>query len=232
MTYLAVCISGHVSQERIAGNMKEILAGYAKAFTRFKAHDFFLSLSFSGSSGEQLAEQLVQKLAPKAYRLTLDSSIQMPATFSGRKESNAANTLKMFRKIREANNLKTTYAKEKGIVYTHAIRSRPDMIFVKRPAIPFVLRLGLWDLVIPTFPWSKSKEFPHAQTDWYALGGNSSMDCYANAENYLEELVKAGTLFHPETLLGNYLKAQRLRIYNIRSPCYFNTIYQELNGYR
>ena len=212
--------------------MEEILVGYAKAFTNFKACDYFLSLSFSDPSGKQLAKQLVQELAPKGYRLTLDSSIQIPATFLGRKDGNIANTLKMFGKIREANDLKTTYAKERGIVYTHAVRSRPDMIFVKRLDIPFVLRLGLWDLVIPTFPWSKSKEFPHAQTDWYALGGNSSMDCYADAENYLEELVKAGTLFHPETLLGNYLKAQRLRIYNINSPCYFDPLYQEWNGYR
>ena len=232
MTHLAVCISGHVSQERIAGNVEEILAGYAKAFPNFKACDYFLSLSFSDSSGKQLAKQLVQKLAPKAYRLTLDSSIQIPATFLGRKEGNMANTLKMFRKIREANNLKTAYAKERGIAYTHAVRSRPDMIFVKRITIPFVLSLNLWDLVIPTFPWSGSKEFPDAQTDWYALGRNSSMNLFSNAENYLEELVKAGIPFHPETLLGNYLKTQSLRVYNIKSPCYFNTKYQDLNGYR
>jgi len=232
VTNLAVCISGHVSEERIAGNMGQILLGYEKAFSRLEFHDYFLSLSFSDLSGKQLAEQLAEKLAPKAYRLALDSSIQIPAIFSRRKESNIANTLKMFGKIREANDLKTAYAKERGIVYTHAVRSRPDMIFIKRLTIPFVLRLNLWDLVIPTFPWSKSKEFPHAQTDWYAMGGNSSIDCYANAESYLEELVKAGSLFHPETLLGNYLKTQKLRVFNVKSPCYFNIKYQDLNGYR
>lgn len=214
------------------GNVGEILAGYAKAFSRFEAHDYFLSLSFSDQNGQQLAEQLVQQLAPKAYRLAPDSPVELPATFSGKIEGNMANTLKMFGKIREANNLKMVYAKKSGIVYTHAARTRPDMIFVKRVIIPLILKLKLWDLLIPTFPWSKYKEFPYAQTDWYALGGNLSMDRYANAENYLEELVKAGTLFHPETLLGNYLKAQRLRIYNIESPCYFNAKYQELNGYR
>ena len=232
MTHLAVCISGHVSHERIAGNVGDILAGYAKAFSRFEAHDYFLSLSFSDQNGQNLAEQLVRQLAPKAYRLAPDSPVKLPATFSGKIEGNMANTLKMFGKIREANNLKKTYAKENGIVYTHAVRSRPDMIFIKRVTIPLVLQLKLCDLLIPTFPWSKYKEFPCAQTDWYALGGNSSMDRYADAERCIEELVKAGTLFHPETLLGKYLKAQKLRIYNVKSPCFFNTKNRKLNGYR
>lgn len=232
MTHLAVCISGHVSHERIAGNMEEILAGYAKAFSRFKAHDYFLSLSFSDPNGKQLAEKLVQQLAPKAYQLAPDFPLELSATFPEKIERNIANILKMFSKIREANNLKKTYAKKNGIVYTHAIRSRPDMIFIKRVTIPLVLQLKLCDLLIPTFPWSKYKEFPCAQTDWYALGGNSSMDRYADVENYLGELVKAGTLFHPETLLGKYLKAQKLRIYNVKSPCFFNTKNRKLNGYR
>jgi len=231
VTHLAVCISGHVSHERIAGNVGDILAGYAKAFSRFEAHDYFLSLSFSDQNGQNLAEQLVRQLAPKAYRLAPDSPVKLPATFSGKIEGNMANTLKMFGKIREANEIKKAYAREKGIVYTHAVRSRPDMIFVRRVVIPLVLRLKFCDLVIPSFPW-KYKEFPFAQTDWYALGRNSSMDRYANIENHIEKLVKAGILFHAETLLGNYLKTQRLRVFNIKSPCYFNSKYQGMNGYR
>ena len=232
MTHLAVCISGHVSKERLAGSVEKVLLGYTKAFSSFEFHDYFLSLSFSDSSGKQLAEQLVEKLKPKAYRLRPDCPLELPASFSGKIEGSMANTLKMFGKIREANDLKTTYAKERGILYTHAIRSRPDMTFVKRITIPFGLSLNLWDLVIPTFPWSTSKEFPDAQTDWYALGRNSSMDLFSNAENHLEELVKAEIPFHPETLLGNYLKTQRLRVYNVKTPCYFNTNYQDRNGYR
>jgi hypothetical protein len=157
--------------------------------------------------------------------------VKLPATFSGKIEGNMANTLKMFGKIREANEIKKAYAREKGIVYTHAVRSRPDMIFVRRVVIPLVLRLKFCDLVIPSFPW-KYKEFPFAQTDWYALGRDSSMDRYANIENHIEKLVKAGILFHAETLLGNYLKTQRLRVFNIKSPCYFNSKYQGMNGYR
>jgi hypothetical protein len=231
VTHLAVCISGHVGKERISGAPQEVLEGYAKAFSRFGAHDYFLSLSFSDSGGQQIAEQLVQKLAPKAYRLAPDLPMEVSASFSGKIEGNIENTLKMFGKIREANNLKKAYAREKGIVYTHAVRSRPDMIFVRRVVIPLVLRLKFCDLVIPSFPW-KYKEFPFAQTDWYALGRDSSMDRYANIENHIEKLVKAGILFHAETLLGNYLKTQRLRVFNIKSPCYFNSKYQGMNGYR
>jgi hypothetical protein len=230
MTHLAVCISGHVSEERFAGNVEKVLLGYAKAFSSFEFHDYFLSLSFSDSSGKRLAEQLVEKLKPKVYRLKPDCPLELPASFSGKIEGNIANTLKMFGKIREANDLKTTYAKERGILYTHAVRSRPDMIFVKSINIPYVLKLKFWDLVIPTFPWSK--EFPYAQTDWYAMGRNSTIDRYSNAEYHIEELVMSGISFHAETLLGNYLKKQRLRVYNVKSPCYFNTKYQDLNGYR
>ena len=231
MTRLAVCISGHVAKERVPGSIKEILAGYARAFSRYKACDYFLSLSYSNPSGRQIAESISEELEPKAYRLEEDSPIEQPVLFSVRPETNITNTLRMFSKIRDANNLKIAYAKEKGIFYSYAARSRPDMIFVKRVTIPLFLRLNLWDLMIPSFPW-KYKEFPFAQTDWYALGRNSSMDQYANIQNHLGELVKAGILFHPETLLGNYLNAQGLRVFNIKSPCYFDPKNQIWNGYR
>ena len=82
MPHLAVCNSRHVSEVRVAGTVVNILLGYAQAFSKCEFHDYFKS--FLDWSGKQLAEQLLQKLAPKAFRLMLDSSIQMLATFSGR----------------------------------------------------------------------------------------------------------------------------------------------------
>ena len=232
MQRIAVCISGHVSNERMALRWNAISESYRKAYYELPNHDYFMCLSYSDKNGQDLAEKMLRVFQPKAHVVMKDSPAALPLLPPKKSEGNIQNTLKMFEKTHVTNELKKNYALRNKKQYKYSFRCRPDMVFLKRASIPIFVRLGIWHLAIPIFPWGHVPKFAGAQTDWYAIGQDKAMDIYSDVKNHLNDLVSEGVLFHAETLLGNHIKRQQLRVLKIRTPCFFEPEFMELNGYK
>jgi hypothetical protein len=54
--------------------------------------------------------------------------------------------------------------------------------------------------------------YGYAVSDLMALGTGTAMATYAGCYHYIEHYVAQGKIFHPETILGDYLKHKGIKI--------------------
>jgi hypothetical protein len=54
--------------------------------------------------------------------------------------------------------------------------------------------------------------YGHAVSDLMALGTGTAMATYAGCYHHIEHYVAQGKIFHPETILGDYLKQMGMQI--------------------
>lgn len=121
------------------------------------------------------------------------------------------NVLGMYYKIQSANRLKTKYEKDNKFKYDFVIRCRFD-ITLDRPLI--VSSYLPSKLYLPdSFRWGKN-----AENDKIAFGSSDFMDKYSNVFDNIDKYYEDGCVFHPETILGHHVSANKMPIERIAIP--------------
>lgn len=134
--------------------------------------------------------------------------------YDGKKHSSThiPSTLSMFYNIFKCNQLKSEYEQMMGFKYDLVIRSRFDLVFSAVNNTPYLDR----DESKVYIPWRDgSGNFSGDKTpflygglvDQFAIGTSSVMDKYSDVYPNVDTMINAGGVFHPETLLKQWVTA-------------------------
>jgi hypothetical protein len=203
--HIAVLISGrsHVSSmDRAVQNLSRLRADLSPANVVF-----FLSLN------EAITDQ--QYLTTFCERMCIDISQCVAIvphtapdiinTFVRRPEVNIGNCWSMYRHNENAFNLMEHYEHRNAIIFDIVIKYRVDIVSHTKLNIPHVpTRHAIY---IPS-----GGDYFGGINDQIALGDRASMKIYCNCSSNIIGLCKAGSIYHPETLLMRHLQAHAFRI--------------------
>jgi hypothetical protein len=106
----------------------------------------------------------------------------------------------MYYSIFKSNELKKEYEKENNITFDCVIRSRFDSDIISE------LEIESYDLSKVNIPIGKDWG---GLNDQFAFGNSDSMDIYSDLINNLSSV---NSLYHPETMLQNYITLKNLNI--------------------
>jgi hypothetical protein len=109
-------------------------------------------------------------------------------------------TVSMYYSIFKSNELKKEYEKENNITFDCVIRSRFDSDIISE------LEIESYDLSKVNIPIGKDWG---GLNDQFAFGNSDSMDIYSDLINNLSSV---NSLYHPETMLQNYITLKNLNI--------------------
>ena len=132
------------------------------------------------------------------------------STYQRKAQSNIANTLAMFYKIKKCNDLKSAYEKAHNFTYEVVIRCRFDMKLETSILQDDLHEIEEWVYIPEGGDWK-------GINDQFAFSSSRNMNIYSNLYNCLDDHWYRGCPFHPETLLqyhleNNYLPYRRINL--------------------
>jgi hypothetical protein len=184
---------------------------------------------------EEWVLEKFQKELPEGHKLVklklIDQESVPTHTVSSNfaQETRQENVWKMFYSLYHANQLRLEYEQETNTEYDMVIRTRPDVALMDPIEGP-TLKLHLDnDPNLVIIPRNKRCGYNGVFIcDLFAITTPETMTVYCDLYNQALDHHKAGTIFHPETLLGIHLR------YNNRKfePGEFNIEFRHLGKWR
>lgn len=227
---VALLVSGEPRFCRELTLFQERLAGFDSA-------DWFVSVwsqsqsrsDYWRSQGSQLvsdgwlnptlewARERIQLNLQQRHRLAhLELVDQLQLTFpaSGHDDgvTNVTNGWKMFWGNWRCDQMRRAHEQATGENYDLVLKIRPDLMLHNTLDLGRCAEiLGHNDRAL-IMPDNTRAGYGHAVSDLMAIGRGAVMSCYADCLHSIEGYIAAGKIFHPETILGDYLKSQQIAI--------------------
>jgi hypothetical protein len=161
-------------------------------------------------------ERIALNLGPghRLAQLELVDQQQLVFPHSGRDDgvTNVANGWKMFWGNWRTDQMRQAHERATGQPYDLILKIRPDLMLHDTLDLTRCAEmLGVDDRAV-IMPDNTRAGYGHAVSDLMAVGRGAPMSCYADCLHSIEQYIAQGKIFHPETILGDYLKSQQMGI--------------------
>lgn len=166
--------------------------------------DFFIS--HSKTPNKQLIQDFVKLYKPKKI-MENDETYFNVEKYPKHESSNRHNVMCMFKNRIKVYHLFQQYIKETNVKYDIVISSRCDLWFQQKFNLQSLLEnVKHNQLCIPI-------EHDFGINDQFAVGNVMTISTYLQTYNSLFEFLESGILFHPETLLRDFLQSKKVNIH-------------------
>jgi hypothetical protein len=160
------------------------------------------------------AYKYIHLMRPKRFvvspQLDFDTKLyQQNCTFANSRmqAKSFLNVISMFYSIWQADCCRIEWETIQGFAYDRVIRCRTDLLFSETPAIEDGVNLSI------------PEDMNYGGlNDQFAFSGGYNMLVYSECFQALEALFRAGTNFHPETLLRDHIKQHNIPVRHIKTP--------------
>lgn len=125
--------------------------------------------------------------------------------------TNIANAWKMFWCNQQTDLWRQAAEQAQGFNYDLVIKARPDMLAYSNIDLASAAEISKNPGCI-IMPDNTRAGYGYAVSDLMALGGSKAMAQYADCINSVNEYIEHGGIFHPETILGWYLRKTNMSI--------------------
>jgi hypothetical protein len=147
-------------------------------------------------------------------QLELQDQYQLTFASHGRDDgvTNVANGWKMYWGNWRTDQMRQQQEQQQGWAYDLVIKIRPDMMLHDTLDLVHCARILNASPNAVIMPNNTRAGYGYAVSDLMALGTGTAMATYAGCYHYIEHYVAQGKIFHPETILGDYLKHKGITI--------------------
>jgi hypothetical protein len=163
------------------------------------------------------AQERIQLNLQGGHRLAhleLVDQSQLAFPHSGRDDgvTNVANGWKMFWGNWRTDQMRQAHEHSTGQPYDLVLKIRPDLMLHNTLDLARCAEILGHDDRAVIMPDNTRAGYGHAVSDLMAVGRGAAMSCYADCLHSIEQYIAQGKIFHPETILGDYLKSQQMGI--------------------
>lgn len=112
--------------------------------------------------------------------------------------------------VKMANLLRKEYEKDEGIQYDIVIKCRMDAFFYASISQEDIQLALDGNILIPN-AWDFKSVNPIAVSDAFAMSTPDVMDIYCDLYDHIDDYVKSGDMFHPESLCGRHIANNEMK---------------------
>lgn len=205
----------------IPGMLRNFETTYAR-FKRFVMDELNPDIFFSGYPNkmglEHCEEKLVELYKPKKYvlreytnelRKEICPNEGLYDSFK-RSESTPHTWMSGVWNVKMANLLRKEYEKDNGIQYDLVIKCRIDTFFYAKISEKDIHLALDGNILIPN-AWDFKSVNPIAVSDVFAMSTPDIIDIYCNLYDHVDDYVRSGDIFHPESLCGRHIANNNLK---------------------
>lgn len=228
---IAICISGHLSDHSNEEMTKYLDSLSRKLLSNKNKYFFFVAITYDN---HDVYSNYIKRMNPK--KVVEQSKLVLPILnyniTNKRPETNITNSLNMFWKIKVCDEYRKIFeVEELKDEFDLVIRLRPDLEFIKRIPIKYLLKIkfNLAEIYAPYFPWYIND---FAVADFFAVGNSTAMGVYSSVFDEIEKYILNGLVFHPESVLGYHLDSHKISLIKGITICKLGRTILHLNGYR
>lgn len=143
------------------------------------------------------------------------SAVPIPDMPNRDAETNLENMWKMYYSLNNASKSKRKYEQDNGFEYDLAIVVRPDIMLQADLDLGHIKHHVDKDAKLISMPDNSRCGYGVAVSDMIAISSSKNIDAYCDLYNQAAALHDSGVIFHPETLLGNYLNHNSFTHYGL-----------------